>query len=198
QQYGERFGASDAAIAAVTRWLEENGFNVDPIPLSRSHIRFSGSKAQVEMAFHTEIHLYDVNGERHYANVRVPEVPAAVAPLIASVQGLHDFTPAPTLRRQKRATPDTTYEGGQSNFVGPGDFAVIYNVTPLYANGINGAGVTIAIGAERDINPAIAKAYWQGFGMTSPQVQSVLVPGGTDPGLTHDGREDEAYLDVEL
>jgi subtilase family serine protease len=200
-QYGARFGASDATIETVTQWLQASGFKVRPIAANRMQLRFSGSKAQVEAAFHTEIHLFDVDGERHFANVSVPELPAAVGRLISSVQGLHDFYPKSTLHEkliQRAPGPNTTYDGGQTNYVGPGDFAVIYGLNPLYNAGLSGSGVTIAIAAQSDLNPAIADSYWQGFAITPPQVQSIPVPGGQDPGLTHTGAEDEVYLDVEI
>jgi subtilase family serine protease len=133
-QYGARFGASDATIETVTQWLQASGFKVRPIAANRMQLRFSGSKAQVEAAFHTEIHLFDVDGERHFANVSVPELPAAVGRLISSVQGLHDFYPKSTLHEkliQRAPGPNTTYDGGQTNYVGPGDFAVIYGLNPL-------------------------------------------------------------------
>src|SRR5579872_1878412 len=118
-EYGVRFGASDATLSAVTQWLESNGFKVRPVAANRSQLYFSGTKAQVEAAFHTQIHLFDVNGERHFANVTVPEVPAGIAPLVADVQGLHDFYPRSTLRKHRlnrSAVPDTTYNGGQTNY----------------------------------------------------------------------------------
>ncbi len=42
-------------------------------------------------AFHTEIHHFLVNGEAHMANVSDPQIPAALAPVVAGVVGLHDF-----------------------------------------------------------------------------------------------------------
>jgi subtilase family serine protease len=210
-QYGERFGASHAAIAALSRWLETNGLKVDAVGASRTHLSFHGSKAQVEAAFHTRIHLFDVEGERHFANVSAPLVPAGLAPLIAEIRGLHDFYPQPGVRsRATRAhgvrstaashsTPDITYDGGQQNWVGPGDFAIMYNLLPLYKQSINGAGVTIAIAAESDINTTISDAYWTGFGLTPPQFTSEFAPiNGTDPGETNNSVETEAFLDVEL
>jgi hypothetical protein len=164
-QYGARFGASNAAIAALSRWLETSGLRVDAVPASRTHLNFHGSKAQVEAAFHTRIHLFDVGGQRHFANVSAPLVPATLAPLIMEISGLHDFYPQPGVRSRptrahgvrataaSRSTPDITYDGGQENWVGPGDFAIMYNLLPLYKQSINGAGVTIAIAAESDITP---------------------------------------------
>lgn len=213
-QYGERFGASDAAIAALSGWLKSSGFTIDTLPASRAHLNFHGSKAQVEAAFRTRIHLFDVQGERHFANVSAPLLPAALAPLITEVSGLHNFYPKPGVRsRPMRAlgvrsgaaihpTPDTTYDSGQENWVGPTDFAIMYNLLPLYRQSITGTGVTIAIAAESDIDTTISDAYWTGFGLTplaAPQFTSVFAPiNGTDPGETKDPAETEAFLDVEL
>jgi subtilase family serine protease len=76
-QYGERFGASDATLAAVTNWLKSNGLSVGQPPAGRGHLPFFGSKAQVEGALHTPIHLFAVAGEQHYANVSAPSRPFA-------------------------------------------------------------------------------------------------------------------------
>jgi subtilase family serine protease len=38
----------------------------------------TGSAAQMESAFHVELHNYLVNGETHFANATEPSVPAAV------------------------------------------------------------------------------------------------------------------------
>ena len=61
-------------------------------------IRFGGTAAQVESAVHTEIHNLSINGERHIANMSDPQIPAALAPLIAGIKGLHNFLPHPLHR----------------------------------------------------------------------------------------------------
>jgi subtilase family serine protease len=209
-QYGAHFGAGDAAVAALSKWLEGNGFKVDVIPASHAQLRFHGGKTQVEAAFHTRIHLFDVQGQRHFANVSAPQAPVALASLIAEIRGLDDFYPRPGVRTQRaralgvrslgapRAAPQITYDGGQENFVGPTDFATIYNLLPLYKVGINGSGVSIAIAGQSDIDASIATLFWTGFGLSGQQFSSIPVPGGTDPGQTNDSNETEAFLDVEL
>jgi subtilase family serine protease len=192
--YGQRFGASEATFGTLSQWLQENGLQVDELPASRARLPFHGTRAQIEAAFHTEIHLFLVSGVQHYANVSDPLVPGALAPLITAVRGLDDFRPQSTLKSR----PQVTYDGGQNDYIGPGDFAVIYNLLPLYQAGFNGSGVTIAIAGQSDIVSAQASAYWTGFGLTAPPFSSIPVPGGTDPGLTNDGNETEAYADVEL
>ena len=226
-QYGARFGASDAVIASLSRWLESNGFRVGGIPPGRSHLPFSGTKAQIEAAFHTRIHLFMVNGERHFANVSDPMIPASIEAAVAAVRGLNDFYPRPGVRplaapprsvlpqlagHAARAplSPDTFYPGPDQypGYVGPTDFATLYNLSPLYAQGITGAGVTVAIAAQSDIDASVLSTFWTAFGVAgadfnlpAQQFTSVTVPttdGGSDPGRTGDGNEDEAYLDTEI
>ncbi|HYL01534.1 MAG TPA: protease pro-enzyme activation domain-containing protein [Steroidobacteraceae bacterium] len=201
--YGARFGASPATVAAVTQWLQGNGFTVDALPANRSQLRFHAAKAQLEAAFHVEIHLFDFGGVRHFSNVSDPEMPAALAPMIAAIHGLNDFYPRPALKSRPAhgvgAQPQITYDGGKTNYVGPGDFAVMYNLTPLYNARVDGAGVKIAVAEQSDIDQNVANTYWSGIGVASPPaVTSLPVPGGTDPGQTHDTNETEAYLDVEV
>lgn len=224
-EYGRRFGASDATLATVTSWLQQSGLSVGQIPAGRGHVPFFGAKAQVEAAFHAQIHLFDVAGERHYANVSAPLIPSSLAPVISVIRGLNDFHPHPGVHALKALPLDNTKrlgrEGASSpapdtylgsgtfpGFVGPTDFATIYNLLPVYKQGFTGAGVTIAIAAQSDINTSILPAYWSGFGVAGPsfgvpaqQVTILPVPasmGGSDPGETHDGNEDEAYLDTEI
>src|ERR1700722_14836066 len=78
-QYGQRFGASDATLAAVTSWLKSNGLAVGQLPPGRGHLPFFGSNAQVEAALRTQIHLFAVAGEQHYANVSAPLIPASLS-----------------------------------------------------------------------------------------------------------------------
>jgi trimeric autotransporter adhesin len=77
-QYGRRFGVSDATFAAVAGWLKASGLTVGALPPGRGHLPLFGSKAQIEGALHTRIHLFNVQGERHYANVSDPMMPAAL------------------------------------------------------------------------------------------------------------------------
>jgi subtilase family serine protease len=222
-EYGARFGATDAAIAALSNWLRSNGLTVGEVPAGRGHLPFSGSKAQVEAAFHTEIHLYNEYGEKHYANVSDPMIPAAVQPLVMAVRGLNDFYPKPGVTPLKAvprsvlptlaghsprtsASPDTYYSGTDQypGYIGPTDFATIYNLLPAYQQAITGAGVTVAIAAQSDVNPSVLTTFWTAFGvegskfgLPAQQFTSILA-GGTDPGQTGDGNEDEAYLDTEI
>jgi subtilase family serine protease len=224
-QYGQRFGASDATLAAVTNWLKSNGLAVGQVPPGRGHLPFFGSKAQVEGALHTRIHLFAAAGEQHYANVSAPLIPASLTTAIMAIRGLNDFHPRPGVHPTNAgprgtlpvvghssalAAPATYYPGTDQypGYVGPTDFAIMYNLQPAYQQGYTGAGVIIAIAAQSDIDPSVLTTFWSAFGVSgssfglpAQQFTSMLVPGsagGKDPGETNDGNEDEAYLDTEI
>jgi subtilase family serine protease len=225
-EYGARFGATDATVAALSNWLNSNGLKVGEVPAGRGHLPFSGSKAQIEAAFRTSIHLFDVEGGRHYSNVSDPMIPASFMSLVAAIRGLNDFYPKPGVKplrpvprgtlsplgaKAARSAPPNTYYPGSGQYpgyVGPTDFAAIYNLLPVYPQGITGAGVTVAIAAQSDINSNILSTFWAAFGVAgskfglpAQQFSSVPVPaadGGKDPGQTNDSNEDEAYLDTEI
>ncbi len=96
-QIGSCYGVSDSDIATVSAWLQKHGFTVDAVPAGRMMLVFSGTAGQIAEAFHTEIHHLDVHGEKHIANMSAPQVPAALAPVIAGFRSLHDFMPKPMM-----------------------------------------------------------------------------------------------------
>jgi len=199
-QFGARFGADAQDIATLATWLSAQGFQVlGPNP-GHTRLVFRGSVGQVQTAFHTVIHYFDVDGALHYANVTAPQVPARFLPLLRGIRGLHDFAPHPGARVRPAPAGLPQWQSSPGHdYVGPADFATIYDLTPLYAEDLSGAGVTIAIVAQSDFDPAIPQAYWQALGVAAgQQISALKVPNGSDPGRTGDGNEDEVYLDLEI
>jgi hypothetical protein len=213
-QFGEQFGASDDDIAQVTSWLQSHGFQLATPSHGRGVVEFSGTAGQVQEAFHTAIHYYNVNGQQHWANQSDPQIPAAFASAVAGFVSLHNFPRHSTMRslgtvRRNRATaksaaiqPSFTFAGGcalQNDCftLGPQDFSTIYNVTPLYTSGIDGTGEVIAIVADSNINPTDVTQFRSIFGL--PAKAPNIIVNGTDPGIRPcpNGNECEAILDVE-
>jgi subtilase family serine protease len=104
-EYADQFGLSLKDVAQVRAWLESGGFRVDYVPPSRNFLVFSGTAQQVQAAFATEIHFYQVDGESHFANATDLSVPSDLSPLVTGVQGLDDFYPKPA-SRQIRVVPE--------------------------------------------------------------------------------------------
>ncbi|MEO8658001.1 MAG: protease pro-enzyme activation domain-containing protein [Bryobacteraceae bacterium] len=196
QAFGERFGVSGEDIERVTVWLEEQGFEVEPVPAGRRSLVFTGMAAQVDRAFHSEVHRFVVNGEDHLANAADLEIPAALADVVAGVASLHDFHARPQHHAQALDVPATPfYTSGSTHYLAPGDFASIYNVVPLYNANITGAGQTVAVVGRTNINVADVNAFRSFFKL--PARPPVVVLNGTDPGIVAGGELMEAMLDVE-
>jgi subtilase family serine protease len=68
--------------------VPSHGLEVNLVHQSGMTIDVSGTAGQVSDAFHTEIHHYNVNGERHIANASDPRIPAALASVVVGVSSL--------------------------------------------------------------------------------------------------------------
>lgn len=75
EEFGNRFGPSPKDIGAITGWLESHGFVVEAVGKGKSWINFSGTVADVEAAFHTSIHTYQVGSRFYHANAGDPSIP---------------------------------------------------------------------------------------------------------------------------
>jgi len=227
QEFGTQFGASEPDIQKITSWLESHGFQIDNVANGRNVIQFSGDAAQVQATFHTTIHKYAVNGKENWANSSDPSIPAALTPAVAGVASLNNFPKQAahrlggTVRRDvttgklKAVKPQFTFPAGcqgttgsECYGLGPYDFATIYNVLPLWNAGITGAGQTIAIVSDSDVNPAdltnfrslfglpaatFTRTYTPGFSSSNPGIQSC----GANAPAGSNGDECEAALDVQ-
>jgi hypothetical protein len=205
-QFGNRFGASKRDLQTLTAWLASHGFRVNRVTQGGMAIEFSGTAGQVKEAFHTPVHAYFVGGELHYANAFDPQIPAALAPVVAGINTLHDFRKKPAIRVLGKASrvlntsmwqPEFTFGGpaGVAHFLAPGDFAKIYNTAALYKNGIDGTGQSVAIVARNNINLSDVQIFRIAFGLPVNDPQIIL--DGPDPGNLAGPEETEADLDVE-
>ncbi len=93
EEFGKLYGPSDTDMLAVTSWLKNQGFQIDEVSKGRVSIQFTGTVADVQKAFHLEMHRYFVNGKEHLANNRDPQIPEALSPVVTGVASLNDFFP---------------------------------------------------------------------------------------------------------
>jgi Pro-kumamolisin, activation domain/Bacterial Ig-like domain (group 3) len=212
EQYGAQFGPTDSDMATIKTWLQSHGFQVESTK-GRTVWEFSGSASQVQEAFHTTIHKYMVNGEQHWANASDPQIPTALTAAVAGVLTLHNFIkkpaihfsgePIPAKLIPGKKKPQVTFppQDGQPaiNALAPSDYAVIYNINPVYDSNNQGYNVSIGVvgrsdlynGAQdvQDFYSAIGSAHGQG----GPYPNIIL--DGPDPGDLGGGEEAEATLD---
>ncbi len=210
EKFAASFGPSDDDLEKVEGWLQSHGLNPTVVARGRQWIQFSGTVQQVDGAFGTSVHRFEVNGETHIANSSNISIPQALTPVVAGVVSLNDFRKQPAhsklvvVKRNAEGkavpvNPDFTSTDGNGNYyydLAPADFQTIYNETPLLKNGVNGTGISIAIAGRSDISLSDVQAFRQTFGL--PQNDPNVIMNGTDPGYPNSGRDQvESTLDVE-
>lgn len=205
EQFADRFGLSRNDMNRVVAWLEGQGFTVTCKARSRTWVSFSGTAAQVEAAFETEIHNFSFHGETYYANATEPSVPSALADVVLAISALDNYPlrPAGTVRKVSPGlSPAFTSHISGNTYIAPADFAVIYDLNSLYSAGIDGTRQSIAVMGETGLYSDGSRAYSDitafrsasGLPPNLPQV--ILIPGATDPGVVSDAIG-EATGDVE-
>jgi hypothetical protein len=208
QQFGQQFGVADADVQKVTAWLAQKGFTGVKVGPGNLFVEFSGTAGLVRNAFHTEMHSFLVKGESHMANTSVPQIPAALSPVIAGIHSLHNFRKQ-SYMHFSQALATAKAEGklkpgfgtGTGLFaVAPGDFAKIYNLPPTTGAGaLDGTGQTIAIVARSNVTVSDINQFGTGFGisnLTNFTAANNIVLASADPGVIL-GDDGEATLDVE-
>jgi subtilase family serine protease len=201
-QFGDRFGLSKSDLGKVIFWLQSQGFTVTRIANGRNEVFFSGTAAQVESAFHTELHNYLVNGEMHFANATEPSVPAALSGVTLAIRNLHNFEPKPRARVRQvpsdEVSPHFTSHISGSHFLAPDDFATIYDVQGLYnaTPTVDGTGQTIAVIGQSAISLTDVHNFRSAAGLPAKDPTLLLVPSSGNS-TTCPGDEGESDLDVE-
>lgn len=195
EQYADRFGVSQSDLDQVAAWLQTQSLNVVASARGRNWIAFSGTAAQIEGAFSTELHRYLVNGTVHFANATEPSVPAAFAGVAGAIHGLNDFRMRPP-RHSLQLLPRYDSTRG-THYLAPDDFAIIYDLMPLYSAGVNGSGQKMVVVGQSQINLADIEQFHSYFNLPGGDPTITLVPRTQDPGIVSLD-ESESDLDLEL
>lgn len=211
EQFADQFGLSRHDVQAITGWLQSKGFTMIRSARGRNWVSFTGTAAQAESAFGTQIHNFNVNGESHYANTTEPILPAAFDGVVTVVRGLHNFLPRPRQANRSAGLNSYYYNSTYGDLIAPGDIATIYDVTALYNQGIDGTGQTLAVMGQGDVYLSDINDFRTGFGLSSVSCTTgssglitacndphfLYVLDGSDPGLGPAGNLVEADLDLE-
>lgn len=204
EQLGALYGPAPGDIATVEGWLQAHGFQVNSVSASGMLIDFSGTAGQIAATFKTEIHSLSVRGQRHFANMSNPQIPAALAPVIAGIASLNDFRPHPLMKPIAKTTamspakPNYTV-AAYTQLIAPVDLVTIYNFTPTYSSGVTGKGQTVVVIEDTDLyNNADYSTFRSTFlAAYKHSTFSIVHPGGcADPGVVV-GDDFEATLDAE-
>ncbi len=196
ETFAARFGVADQDITATKTWLVSHGFHIESVARSRDRITFSGTAAQVQTAFGTELHHYQTEGELHFAPASDLTLPAALASVTAAVLHLSDFRPKPNIRAvENRPQPDYTTLSTEAHYLGPKDIATMYNLNALYSKNFDGLGQGLAVVGQSVINTQSIQSFQTVLSRAKP-VNAVLVPGSGVEAISP-GDEGESEIDLE-
>jgi len=190
-EVGTEFGVSDHDIEAISGWLRSEGLSVDSVSSSRTRIRFSGNAAAVGNAFATQLRYY--GDEKRIANTSSAEIPQALNGVVASVSGLHTVkfrsarhsggTGTSMINPASPQPAGTHCDGTDCSYVVfPADFSAIYDLNPVYQQGIDGSGQTIAIVGRERVYTEDIRHYQTLIGQPVEFPTVIVPPTGTDPG----------------
>jgi subtilase family serine protease len=212
--FADRFGATPAQVAAVTRTLRTEGLRVSPVSANRMMLSVSGTAAQVQAAFETRlVTVRTADGRRAYADRRAPTLPAAIAPDIDAVIGLDTmYRPQADGVTDLRPLADSTSRRSVADVATGGpqpcptaaaaaqnpdiggytadEIQAAYNFSGLYAAGDLGSGQSVAVYELEKVNPRDLATYQSCYG-THARVSYV------ETGHPHFTDDEEGALDVE-
>jgi subtilase family serine protease len=191
-EFTARFGPTPDQLAQVSAWLSSQGFTVTSASADDRMVRFTGSAAQAATAFN--VRLVAAADGKHFANLDSPAIPASLAGVIQSIQGLDNlhgllFAPQPEVQ-----------VGAKKYAFGPPDLYAFYDEnTLLDDDNINGTGADcIALIEFSDFDDASVDLFAKTFGLpplTDGTNLTRIAVGG--PSAVAPGFEFETLLDIE-
>jgi subtilase family serine protease len=174
QAFNSQYAPAKASVSAVQAWLKSQGFTVTQTLPSGQLVQASGTTAQVEKTFGSQLNNYTYQGKTVRSNnseLSLPSgTPAAVTSAVAGVVGIDQGTelkqPADTLPGpppgarygvqpcsayygQKIATDKPPAYGKHQPYAVcgyvPQQYQSAYGESSLLSHGVTGKGVTVAI-----------------------------------------------------
>ncbi len=202
-QFAASFGMADSDLATVQTWLQQQGFTVIGANRSKTAITFSGTAAQVNAAFGTELHNYrGTTGETHFAPSTDLTIPAALSSAVLSVRNLSNYRLKPHMVARPAALapasgiqPNFTSGQSGSHFLSPKDVATIYDINAAYNAGYTGTGQSIAVIGQSAIVTSDISNFQTAAGFPVKLPTQVLVPNS---GTATVYASDEAESDLDL
>jgi subtilase family serine protease len=96
----KKFAPTTAQLNQIKKELTGHGLAIDEIEPNNLAIRVHGPVADVEQAFHTQIHQFGYNGKVLYANTTAPHLTGAANSLVSTVTGLTNMGVRPLAVQQ--------------------------------------------------------------------------------------------------
>ncbi|HLJ33882.1 MAG TPA: S53 family peptidase [Ktedonobacteraceae bacterium] len=207
EQFSQLFAPTSNEVQQVTAYLQSHGLTVISVASNNLLIDATGTVAQAQQAFNTQINMYQLGMHTFYANANAPSVPSAISPLVASINGLDNSSqPQPLYQRMSREHAQLlvqqhigqikhTKQFATPNGYGPNDLAGAYGAATLHSMGMLGDNQTVALYELDGYLPNDIAQYAKMYNLGNPNLSNVLVDGF--PGTAGQNAV-EVELDIEL
>ncbi len=221
RQFAERFAPTAAQVAAVRASLSKDGLTPGPLGANGLSLPVTAGARTVERAFSTSLRRFALRGgQTGFADTAEPSVAPSIAGLVQGIVGLNTLAPtAPHLtvshaKPRPRASRRTAHAASPGAGAGAGagpqacssarsaaarqasytssQIAARYHLSDLYAAGVQGSNVTVAVYELEPFSASDIAAFQSCFD-TNADVSAVRVDGGSGGG----GGTGEAAMDVE-
>jgi kumamolisin len=214
-QVEKQFGPNEADVARVIATFNAAGLSARRA--TSTTLTVTGKPATFEQVFQTSLHQFAVPAtakapaSTFRAAVGTPVVPASIASVVSGVIGLNTnpvyhphLAAAPAklggapVSRIAAGSASSTATGNAPGLLTVQDFADLYDVNPLYAQGVSGKGQTLAIVTLANFTPSDVFAYWKSLNLKVDPNRLTVVNIDGGPGKPSDNSGSiETTLDVE-
>ena len=194
EELQEQYGAPEASVAALTQWLETQGFTIDHVSSDRTSVYASAPVSAIESSLGVTMVPVTKEGMTYTAARDAPSLPTDVAADVHAIIGLQPYRQA---RKHLRLGPLALAAAAPAapltrpNGYLVADILAAYGASTVAATG---GGQTIAILIDTFPLQSDIDAFWKANGIvgTSSRVTMINVGGGAlDP------RSGEETLDAE-
>lgn len=174
-------------VHLVRLWLESEGMQVNFTAQNRLLVQFSGTVAQFNQTFQTELRLFERENPQAgnppfdvYGTLAGLTVPAWVAQRIRGIITCDlpaSTNPLPGEAGQIVIAPPPNVNAART----PAQIAHAYDVDDLHALGYHGEGVKLGVVAGATFKFKDLQSFWQSFGITraDPMVVATMEPIAT-------------------
>jgi subtilase family serine protease len=202
EQFNQLFAPTPDQVQQVIAYLQSQGLTVTNVAPNNLLIDATGTVAQAQQTFDTQINTYRLGNRIFYANSTAPTVPGSISPLITSISGLDNSLHYHPLNQRgqsyqqsimKQIVKQLRYHplAGPAGGYTPKDLVGAYDTAPLQSAGILGDNQTVALFELDGYQSGDVAQYLQNYNLGNPAINNVLVDG-------FDGSPGQGAIEVEL
>src|SRR5260370_10993505 len=182
-QFDRLFAPTLDQVQQVEGFLQSQGLTVTSIASNNLLIDATGTVAQAQQTFKTQINTYRLGSHTFYANATAPTVPGSISQLITSISGLDNSIQYHPLYQRGQSSRhyieqhQRSHLAGPTSGYGPKNLVGAYDAAPLQSAGTLGNNQTVALFELDGYQQNDVARYLKNYNLGNPSVSNVLVDG---------------------